>query len=231
MLGSDRGGIGGCWFIMALALIKVVFQFVPRKWLWWVVLPGSMALHLYLGMEGYRSTNAYLNACGGFLFFMVGVLLQSYREVLSRNLSLPRLVFGLAVSVAITQCVAVWNGKPGMHFNGWGNNYALFVAGGLSGSAIVYFFSIMLSRYNGKSLRLLSSGTIVILGLHMHIIRLYRIFVPFAAEPSVWDYLAALVLLLLFVPIIHIIKRYFPVLMGARVNKLSSSFSVQEKRR
>lgn len=199
---------------MALVLIKIIFQFFPRKILSWIVLPVCMVLHLYLGMNGFKSNNAYLNACGGFFFFMVGVWLQS-RSCLSKKISTPYFLIGLILATAITLFVAIWNGKPGMHHNSWGNYYILFILGGLSGSVIVYLLSNRLSKWNSKALQLLSSGTIVILGLHMHFIRLYQIVIPFPS--SIWDYLTAYLLLLLFIPIIQLIKNYFPVLMGKRL--------------
>ena len=73
----------------------------------------------------------------------------------------------------------------------------------------------MLRNLKSKVIDTISVGNILILGLHPIFIRAYHL-LPEVYQTVYMDYFAALVILFAFIPIIHLSKRYFPVILGSR---------------
>ena len=92
--------------------------------------------------------------------------------------------------------------------------FCIFV-GGASGTILIFLISFKLQQYDGKILRVLSSGTIVILGFHQvlfHIV--YNI--PYISEYPSFYYVAGVLVLFAFYPIILFTSKFFPIFLGGR---------------
>lgn len=101
----------------------------------------------------------------------------------------------------------------------YGDNIFLFYLLALIGSIAVWLLSLVLDNVSFKYLVPLSSGTIIILGFHRDIANpLEKPIEMF--EGTVWydvsGFFVSIVVLLAFIPIIYIVKRYFPILLGRR---------------
>ena len=83
----------------------------------------------------------------------------------------------------------------------------------------MYVISYYLRNVKPISLMLLSKGTVVILGFHGLFIRAYD-YLPTPFHTAITDYFISLVIILSFIPIIRVSERFFPVLIGTRVNTL-----------
>ena len=100
----------------------------------------------------------------------------------------------------------------------YGKNIILFFIGGISGTMVVFLMSFMLRNVKSKVIDTISVGNILILGLHPIFIRAYHL-LPEVYQSVYMDYFAALVILFAFIPIIHLSKRYFPVILGSRAKQ------------
>ena len=105
-----------------------------------------------------------------------------------------------------------------MYDGTYGKNIVLFFVGGLAGTFVIYAISYLLRNITPKSLVILSKGTIIILGFHQLFIRAYD-YLPDRYHTVLSDYAVSLVILLAFIPIIHLSEKYFPILLGSRAIK------------
>ena len=100
----------------------------------------------------------------------------------------------------------------------YGNDMLLFYIGGLAGTVPVFVISNALSNFQFKSIQTLSNGLILILGFQLLILKFYFA-LPDTYKSPITDYSAAFVILVVFIPIINFVKKYFPVILGNRVHK------------
>ena len=99
-----------------------------------------------------------------------------------------------------------------MYLCDYGNNYALFIIGGMAGTCMLYVLSLWLSRLPyRKTIEALSKGSILIIGLHIIIVR--RL-IELPDRSLIEDLFLSLFILLCFVPLIRITELFFPILLG-----------------
>ena len=118
----------------------------------------------------------------------------------------------LIISVVLVVLCAHWNGYVWMYLNHFGNNYVLYILGGMAGTVMLYVVSLWLSRLPYRNMAItLSKGSIVIIGLHIVLVRRLT-----ELPDRIWgeDLLWSVMILLLFIPIIHLIELFFPILLG-----------------
>ena len=85
----------------------------------------------------------------------------------------------------------------------------LFLLGGISGSIMIFAVSKLLGHVSAF-VAVISRGTIIILGFHKLFIYRIGLFFP----PSYLDIVFAALIVFLFVPIIIMVERYFPLMAG-----------------
>ena len=116
------------------------------------------------------------------------------------------------VAVVLVVLCGHFNGYVWMYLCGYGENYGLFILGGMAGAAMLYVVSLWLSRLPYRSMMMtLSKGSIVIIGLHIVIVRRLT-----ELPNRMWgeDILFALLILFAFVPLIRLIELFAPILLG-----------------
>ena len=124
------------------------------------------------------------------------------------------------VCVVVVLVVGWLNGAPWMFNADYGKNILLFFVGGVAGTMAIFIISYQLRNLKPKVVDIIAKGTIIILGFHPLFIKMYVRF-PSGFRNPFSDYLAALVILLAFVPIIRIIENNFPVMLGLRAGNKS----------
>ena len=103
----------------------------------------------------------------------------------------------------------------------YANNIVLFAIGALTGSMAVFVLSALLDGVRLKIIRVISSGTIVILVFHRELLH------PLLKEIGKMDtsslltintlvFASAVIVVLAFYPIILLVKRFFPIVLGRR---------------
>lgn len=208
---GNQKNLGACWYIYSLIIIKVIYQissFSNEKIHSTTILIITIALSVYLNKKQYFLYNSFANACIAYPFFFIGLSLRGIKKSLGSNTLHKRHFLLLVIMLSVSIVCQLYNGRVWMFKNDFGGNYLLYIFGGISGTTSIYIISRWLSTIiYPKFVKDISIGGILILGLHFNLIRYIRQIVPY-------DYAAALILLLSFVPIINCCKRYFPYAIG-----------------
>ena len=146
--------------------------------------------------------------------FLVGVFLKPLRTTLTNLHHYAVEGTLLAVAVVLVWLCGQYNGYVWMYLCGYGNYYTLYIIGGMAGTLLLYVLSLWLSRLPYRSMvATLSQGSILIIGLHIVIVRRLT-----ELPNRLWeeDLLMALLVLLVFIPLVRLAERFFPLLLGRR---------------
>lgn len=124
-----------------------------------------------------------------------------------------------------------WMKVLGMFFIVWGHSWPESMCPFIYAFNVPVFFlisgylskreeSFLLDKVTGKALRMLSAGTIVILGFHRDIANpLEKPLEIFSQGSLEWDggtFFVSILVMLAFIPIIWFVKRFLPFLLGKR---------------
>lgn len=217
-----HAGIHECWFVYTLCICKVIYQFCPKKSIFYafgvvcllvayVYNQVSLSHHINI----YEEPNSIVNVCVAYPFFAIGVCFRKYREYLDKVRNFIILGVIIICSLLFVYLSAYNNDKVFMYVCGYGRNIPWFLIGGIAGSICIYGISKMFvsAPYIVEHI---SKGTILILGFHIYIIPLIRSLY----KNVVFDFLSAFIIVLLFVPIIIFAEKHLPLLIGKyRLNK------------
>ena len=185
-----------------------------RRWAYALLFVVLSMGAIYLHSKGIEVSNANQNVLVCMPLFLIGVFLKSLKELAFnlQNYIIEVFLFALA-AILIIVC-GNYNGYVWMYLCEYGNNYVLYLIGGLAGTLLLYVISLWLSRLHYRNMVLrLSKGSIMIIGLHIVIVR------RLSELPNrMWgeDLLFAILILLCFIPIIHMAELFFPILLGRR---------------
>lgn len=201
------------WFVYTLIIIKTVFQFAKNVWqlyLW----GGIFALLSFFNKQvGLVITpNAFFNIALAYPFFLFGTTVRKYRNFINSFNNKYLLIITLLVSLLIVKFCGRYNGYVGMYKCDYGENIFLFFVGGLAGTFSIYALSKLIN-YSSDVVRMISVGSIIILGFHTRFIWFSR---QFYENSYVIDYLSSMLVLLIFIPIIKLAHSFFPALLGFR---------------
>ena len=214
---GHRWCMGPCWYFYSLIIIRLIMQLLPPKsWVYLLVFIAFSCGAIYLHCIGFEASNANINVLLCMPFFIIGMFMKSLKFVLNilHNYMLESSIFILSIALVILcgNC----NGYVWMYMNGYGNNFALYIIGGIAGSCMLYIASLWLSRFPYHTMvQTLSKGSILIIGLHIIIVRRLT-----ELPDRVWgeDFAYAILILFAFVPIIRLTELFFPILLGRRMS-------------
>lgn len=217
-LESVEGGIGICWFIYTLVICKVIQQFLSRNRVTHIgVIVVCLTLAIWYNVSDLHLCNAWTNTTLAYPLYATG---GGYKSVNLKRCNPKRwwLFLALFGSIITVYLIGRFNGAPWMYDATYGKNIILFFVGGIAGSSAVYIISYLFKDYKLSAIVTLSKGTIIILGFHQLLIRAFDR-LPAAFHSLIAEYVAALFILLTFIPIIQLSEKYFPVLLGYRAGK------------
>lgn len=212
--------LGPMWFVYTLIFLKLIFQFSSTK-LHYILLFISPIMtitanhFLYGTFEPSTEMGLYANAIANttisFPFFIIGNYIKRYKVVL--NLYKPTLksIFIVIICTSIIFVCGRFNDIVFMYLNGFGSNYIMFIMGSISGTILIFIISKYLSCFKSKQIIILSTGSIAILGFHMIILNFTR---SILTTPSWKDYIMAVGIMILFIPIIFFLEKFSPFLLG-----------------
>lgn len=213
LLLGHRWCMGPCWYFYSLIVMRLVMQLLPeKKWIYFllfvVLSTGAIALHT----TGREISNANTNVLVCMPFFLIGLFMKPLKNMCSELHNFVVEVFLLALAIAGVVLCGYYNGYVWMYLCEYGNNYILFILGGMAGTVMLYVVSLWLCRLPYKYMMMtLSKGSIVIVGLHIVIVR------RLTELPSrMWgeDLIFAILILIVFVPIIRLVELFAPILLG-----------------
>lgn len=212
------------WFVYTLVILKIILQYLPKPWqhcvLFAVCLATAYCINEYqlslFGKPLYSTPCAITSVFVSYPFYMIGYWLRDFREtfnnyrVHSVSACISLLVCALLVFICGYKHTSVF-----LFLCRYGDNIILFLLGGLAGSACVYIISKIIAQVSSAKVQsfcsLISQGTILILGFHMLIENELKIlgYISFFESCAF-----SILIVLLFVPIIMLCKKYAPIIMG-----------------
>lgn len=206
--------LGACWFIYTLFIIKLILQILPGKKLFRIILLLLFSVgSIILSKNGIFARNAIVNVLLSYPFFFAGILFKEHKPAINNGFDTKYSIIVFFATSTITYLCSRYNGNVWVFINDYGKSFLLYLLGGLSGTALIYIICKWLDNLNSSIVSTISTGSIVILGLHFSLIRYFKIYYE-------TDWISALVILLLFVPIIKFCEKRLPILIGIyRLNR------------
>lgn len=213
LLLGHRWCMGPCWYFYSLIVMRLIMQMLlERKWIYVVLFIALSAGAVCWHINGAEISNANINVLVCMPFFLIGVFLKPLKGKLTKFhiFSIEICVFVLAVG--FVYFCGQYNGYVWMYLCGYGENFILYIIGGLAGVAMLYVVSLWLSRVPYQNMIIsLSKGSILVIGLHIPIVnRLTEL------PDRLWgeDLFFAMMIMFAFVPLIRMAEIFFPIIIG-----------------
>lgn len=213
------------WYVYTLICLKIILQFLAKGRILNILLIISLPLagiwlnRVFPSIFGFRIVRAYnaaIDTTIAYPFYIIGFYLREWKSAISRYRNIPVEIISLVIFAIILIFSVIYNGDDRVSIVrcGYGDNFILYLTGGLAGSICVLIVSKFLGDTFVRIIDIISRGTIIILAFHIYLIPYIK---PLIAEynPAV-EYLAAFILTISFIPLIMLISRYAPFLIGSR---------------
>lgn len=218
-------GFDMLWFVYTLIVLKIFYQYCLSTKLFYSLIPVMLVLAYIYHNVGHSTTlfilnepNSFINICTAYPFFALGLMSRDYKNMLNGLSNKIKLISFVACGLLLIALCGTYNGYVGMYCADYGGNIFLFLLGAVAGTVMIWAISKLLGNAP-KAIVVISRGTFVILGFHKMLIDLVRAFL----SPSFLDIVFAMLIILLFIPIILTIEKYLPLMAGKYRVKLSNS--------
>lgn len=231
--GIGEGSIGcqALWFVYTLFIIKCIANLILDRWYLHIYI-SIIFLYIaqWLNELGCDFYSSYTNVLVAYPYFAIGYFIKKkYGNelqqkannniiLLSRN---PRLYIFVLMGLFCVSLGSYLNGMIEMYNSKFGSDLFLFLVDGILGSAIIALLSIRLGNYDFCGfVKILSRGSILILA--WQIIFLLFINLVFSKSLGQWinddiiTFIFTILIYASFIPIIKIITKYCPILIGGR---------------
>ena len=143
-------------------------------------------------------------------FFLIGIFLKNIKNYQIDNIPMQMIILIIAILVLFWSSYN--NGNVWMFRGEYGNNYFLFLIGGVAGATTLYIMANWLSKIPYHNMVVwISKGSIAIIGLHIIVVR--RL-IDLPNRLWIEDLFFSIMILFSFVPLIRILDIYFPTLLG-----------------
>lgn len=207
---------GQLWFLLALFLVANFMYFVKKISLKSQILMNFLMIliNIYLSKKiHFYLPWCFLTVLMAFNFYWIGNYFKN--DILGRK-NIPNLI--LLVLGIINLIISQLNGRVDM----WGNNYGnliLFFIGAYSGILFLIFF---IKRFilNNKLLEYIGKNSLVVLAYHRRGITIIKVVfililkISIPENNTIFDLIFSLIEILLCIPIIVILNKYFPFFIG-----------------
>lgn len=209
------------WFFVCLFVIENLFFIFKKIRVGWSIL----LIVIILGFLNYTFNSIYLpfsinTALVGIVFYTFGFIYNS-KNIYERTTSWIWFIVSFLSIILITY----YNGKIAMHINYYGN-YWLFILGGIAGIIMLCNLCVCIERIvgNNKWISYIASNTLLICGFHLLIfsfikgIMVYVLHIPITVLDKTIgaNILFSFISLLLCLPLIYVVNRYFPFIIGKK---------------
>ncbi len=208
------------WFMVCLFIVENMF-YAYRKFMgkWW--------FPLWLVVAGYVMGEVMprLPYCINTAF--VAIIFYYFGYIFKQNNKLREKLTGWLpgiICIAVYSIIVYTNGKITMHTNGYGENVLLFITGQVACYVLMYNLCLMLQK-NTQDIKFLSymgRNTLIICAIHMIIFTLLKGVMVYILDLPldmlrgniVPNLIFAMVSVACCVPVIYIINRYMPFMIG-----------------
>lgn len=221
------------WFVYTLILIKIIDHYI-YKIHYQIVL--SIIFIVFVYMLNEKEINIAWSVTDTFIcfpFFVMGKCLKLAKNL--TNNSKVMVSFLKKVSKERVSCIIILlllifqyilsykNGVATVVIADYGENIVLFYTLGGTGSLMLILISKFKTIFKSWTwVSILPMGSILILGFHMHFVRLFQnvIFKEFNVPSAYGCYSASVIILMLFLPISSFAMKYVPFLIGKKYEKI-----------
>ena len=213
LLLGHRWCMGPCWYFYTLIVMRLIMQAIPaKKWLYGLLFIGLSAGAVYMNYIKVEISNANVNVLLCMPFFLIGYFMRPLKSLLC-NINNYFVEGGLLIiSVVLVVVCGNYNGYVWMYLGSYGDYFTLYILGGIAGVAMLYVISLWLSRLHYYAMiETLSKGSILIIGLHIIVVRRLT---ELPNRMCVEDLLLSVLIILAFIPVIKVVDKYFPILLG-----------------
>lgn len=223
----DVSGCSNLWFVYTLILIRLIYQAFPHHRIILSVISVIGAL-IYNQMEWSFSWSV-TNVLIALPFFMLGNVLASaegFEKMIQKVQSMAwwKWLVMLLTCIVVTYIISFFNGSAKMYEGLYGRSFILFVIASITGSCIVYMVSTRLNCCDWKIVRISSIGSIVTLVFHRELLHplikwINKMNFDIVIE-NITLFVSSVIVLLAFVPIIIVVKKVLPIVLGKRAEKV-----------
>ena len=208
-----HSAVGACWFVYTLVILRVIQQFFYQSKIYQALLMMFFVLvATFLNKIEFHPGNSILNVCLAYPFYLVGGWIREYKNFFSGKFAFSSLLVVLSIALLAVICCGYIGGGVWMYKNAYGRDFLVFLIGGFWGTIAIFIMSKWLERFYYPMVSTVSKGMIVILGFHMDLMMIIKHY--FVGESFLLDPFWSLLILLSFIPIIKVLERYFPLLIG-----------------
>lgn len=210
-------GCGNLWFVYALLLNKM-WLFISGRYRFWGIIPCVIILFIYKKYPLIPYSCAIVNSFVSYPLFVLGYWVK--RRIKHEVLQNPYMVWTWAfILLFFVWRIAHYNGVVLMWLGDYGDDFALFILGSLIGVMAIYLISRKI-KSTPPIIKVVSSGTIIILAFHMPMVRWLSHILVVRDDVPIFNNLALLVgsviIVFVFTPIIVLIQKFMPWLIGRR---------------
>lgn len=223
------GDVAGCnklWFVYTLILVKIVVHLFgktdnSRFTLLLLSIIGAIAYNMLDIDIAWSVTNMFL----AMPFFLLGVGCRTsdvFDEIcnITTKLSSYKSVIIVAFLLSLTYVVSYYNDTAYLYRALYGHNLLLFALSAVAGISFLLVVSLRLDKVRSNAVTLIANGNIVILTFHQEVNHAQLKLVYKQEWGSIVTdaatFVVSILTLLAFVPIIIVLKKYCPILIGMR---------------
>ncbi|MBR1387695.1 MAG: acyltransferase family protein [Alloprevotella sp.] len=232
----SMGEIIGCsslWFVYTLILIKVAFFYASRL-KYGIPCIGIIAIVCMFAYNLSGNNNmawAFTNTFIALPYFIAGFYTSkpAFHKVASawilRYQKTPLIVKSCIILLLIgcTFIVSSNNDNAFLFKGQYGHCYPLFLMGSITGIGTILMISHLLDGFCNRNCHLISIGSIIILAYHLYVLvpalKVLNYYIDKPLIDNVVKFGLSITILILFIPIIMLTKRFFPILLGSRAKK------------
>ena len=223
----DAPGAKNLWFVYSLFLIKFLFQLFNSKKQQTIMTAIFLTAGIIYNYLGLKYTLAATNSFLAMPYFYIGYILgNSYKEKVNTfvNKLKTKPFEAIITSFIIIVCIyylSKYNGSAWMYRGNYGNNILIFYFLGYLGTLCIFVISALLDSVRLKAVTIISAGTILILQFHRDVYHplgkiIKNLGLTEVGSMDISTLIASIIVILAFVPIILIVKKLFPILIGRR---------------
>lgn len=222
LLCGQQQALGGLWFVYTLIVCRFIAQIENIK------IKGLIALLLLIGSYFYNNysshpeNNCWVNTLIAYPMFYIGEVSATRKNTINEFSNRLVLIILSLIGLAGVIFCGYCNGPVWMYRCLYGGNMLLFIFGSVCGTMMLYGISKLLFDRPNNIISLICDGSIVILAFHI-----YFVTAGLHYPIGYGYYLEAILVMILFIPIILVCKKYFPILLGYRGMKVSKSIDAK----
>lgn len=199
------------WFCIALFFVKIILLPCNKAKMYISTLICSLVISVIFLNCKFAGSNFIGRIFLGSFFYIIGFLFKRYIDKLLHTKIWLTVLF-ITVAFILLCLIALYNGRPSWLNFEFGRFIVLFLFTSILGAYVIFSISSLIYRNTFSVITYLSNNTLTILGVHLLL---------FPLLPSINNFIGALIVLILCLPIIWVFNRFIPTLIGNKriINK------------